>query len=202
MKHIRIVQDGKIYDTRKMEEVVMNIQGDFCVYHILKSPKNERYVLFTQSIVGTYLVSEMDKSTAQEWCECHRIPVETQMEQFGLKEWDEETKAERKPENSFDEHMKQIEAHINASRKFMDWTEDDCEEIGTGWSENTWKRATEYVLEIINKIWITDRVFMDIPDIEPGRDGSIDIHWDYPDYELLINVKASESEKATFYGDN
>jgi hypothetical protein len=43
---------------------------------------------------------------------------------------------------------------------------------------------------------------LDPPDIAPGPDGSIDLHWDYPAYEMLINIPRDESSMAGFYGDD
>lgn len=80
--------------------------------------------------------------------------------------------------------------------------EEDCDEIGAGWSEDTWNRTVSYLRDIMHRIWKEKGLLIDIPDIEPSRNGSIDIHWDYPEYELVINVKADETAEATFYGDN
>lgn len=43
---------------------------------------------------------------------------------------------------------------------------------------------------------------VDLPEILPGPDGSIDLHWDYPGYEILINISAGPDAKVGFYGDD
>ncbi len=43
-------------------------------------------------------------------------------------------------------------------------------------------------------------VFAPIPDIGPGPDGSIDLHWKSKDRELLVNIPADKP--AIYYGDN
>lgn len=40
------------------------------------------------------------------------------------------------------------------------------------------------------------------PDIGPGPDGSIDLHWKRNNWELLVNIPADSNELAAFYGDN
>lgn len=104
---------------------------------------------------------------------------------------------------SFISKLEQLDKLIDSSREFLEWTEEDCEEIGKGWTEETWSRSVSYLRAITDRIWYERGILVDLPDIEPGRNGSIDIHWDYfPDYELIINVKADKSAEATFYGDN
>jgi hypothetical protein len=41
-----------------------------------------------------------------------------------------------------------------------------------------------------------------IPNIGPGPNGSIDLHWKRKDYELLVNIPVDNCELASFYGDN
>lgn len=40
-----------------------------------------------------------------------------------------------------------------------------------------------------------------LPDLEPGPNGSIDLHWLVYPIELLINVPADEHAEITFYGE-
>ncbi len=39
---------------------------------------------------------------------------------------------------------------------------------------------------------------LDAPNILPGPDNSIDLHWDYPKYEILINIPADPMAEASF----
>ncbi len=43
---------------------------------------------------------------------------------------------------------------------------------------------------------------LDTPHIGPGPDGSIDVHWSAPDYELLVNIPDDLSMPGTYYGDD
>ena len=43
---------------------------------------------------------------------------------------------------------------------------------------------------------------MDTPEILPGPDGSIDVHWRQSSYELLVNIPTDMHNRATYYGDN
>lgn len=52
--------------------------------------------------------------------------------------------------------------------------------------------------------WLSDifNVSMGIPEVLPGPDGSIDSHWDYSQYEILINIPIDPVAKIGFYCDN
>ncbi|MFO8073060.1 MAG: hypothetical protein R6V85_14410 [Polyangia bacterium] len=43
---------------------------------------------------------------------------------------------------------------------------------------------------------------LDTPSIEPGPDGSIDVHWENESYELLVSIPADPTSPSTYYGDN
>ena len=72
----------------------------------------------------------------------------------------------------------------------------------TPYTEATWTRAVDFLRR--NAKWVSKTLgrTVDLPEILPGPDGSIDLHWEYPDYELLINVSADPNAKASFYGDD
>jgi hypothetical protein len=41
-----------------------------------------------------------------------------------------------------------------------------------------------------------------VPQIGPGPNGSVDLHWKQDNWELLINIPSDKSEQASFYGDD
>ena len=41
-----------------------------------------------------------------------------------------------------------------------------------------------------------------MPQINPGPDGSIDLFWDQPTLELLVNIPANSTQEASFYGED
>ena len=64
----------------------------------------------------------------------------------------------------------------------------------------TFKLATDFVASL----WelLSDQNFEEIqvPNILPGPDGTIDIYWDSPKFALLINVSTSEKQAISYYG--
>ena len=67
--------------------------------------------------------------------------------------------------------------------------------------EATWIRAVEFLERQARCLWDRGCV-LPSPDITPVPDGSIDLHWDRPGFELLINIPRDPSSPAEFYGDN
>jgi hypothetical protein len=91
---------------------------------------------------------------------------------------------------------------IQGSRWILDLKDDHDGEGSPGYCESTWRRAAEFVRN--NAVWLWQRFHIGIatPEILPGPEGSIDLHWKSEHYDLLVNMPASSSAKATFYGDD
>ena len=72
---------------------------------------------------------------------------------------------------------------------------------GSGYTEETWKRAMEF-------LWKMAEVFYDRlggrnffpPAINPGPNGSIDLHWNQQKFELLLNFPASPVQFPSCHG--
>ncbi len=90
---------------------------------------------------------------------------------------------------------------IEGSRAILE-LELDEDEAQAPYTEETWTRAVEFLRRNAKWVWDTLGRAVDLPEILPGPDGSIDLHWDYPDYEILINIPADPNAKAGFYGDD
>jgi len=41
-----------------------------------------------------------------------------------------------------------------------------------------------------------------VPQIGPGPDGSVDLHWKQEGWELLVNIPQGSNQQAAFYGDD
>ncbi len=90
---------------------------------------------------------------------------------------------------------------IEASRAILE-LELDEDEPQAPYAEETWTRAVEFLRRNAKWVWDTFSRVVDLPEILPGPDGSIDLHWDYPGYEILINIPVDPNAKAGFYGDD
>lgn len=95
-----------------------------------------------------------------------------------------------------------LEKEIERSREILELELDD-DELQIPYAEETWLRAVEFLR--LQAKWFmentSDSVF-ETPHILPGPDGSIDLHWEYLEYELLINIPVDPQIMAGFYGDN
>ena len=94
-----------------------------------------------------------------------------------------------------------LDEAIEASRAILD-LEPHEDEGKAAYSEETWARAVEFVRRNAKWLWVDMGFVADLPEILPGPDGSIDLHWDYPTYEMLINIPTDPQAEAGFYGDD
>ncbi len=98
--------------------------------------------------------------------------------------------------------LRHISEVIENSRTILQ-LQDDWDEAGAlPISEQTWRRATEFLSRYVERVWDTSGDALDAPDIAPVPDGSIDLHWDSPTYEMLINIPSDARRAAGFYGDD
>ena len=91
---------------------------------------------------------------------------------------------------------------IERSRTILDLEDDWDDEGAQAYSEEVWERAVEFVRTSATRVRDRFGRVIDAPAILPGPDGSIDLHWNYPSYELLINIPADPVQMAGFYGDD
>lgn len=71
-----------------------------------------------------------------------------------------------------------------------------------GYSEETLKRAVQFLTEHLLAIWSRYGIIVPVPRIGPGPGGSVDLYWKQPSWELLINIPTDSHAPASFYGDN
>ncbi len=95
-----------------------------------------------------------------------------------------------------------IRDEIEASREILTLREDPEDPSSAAYTEQVWTRAVQFLAKNAKWLWDACGKRMDAPAIVPGPNGSIDIHWDYPSYELLINIPVDAQTMAGFYGDD
>lgn len=95
-----------------------------------------------------------------------------------------------------------IEEAVEESREMLSWPDNWDEEGGVAIQEETWIRATTFLITTASDFLRLTRTELPKPLISAGPDGSIDIHWRDRPRELLINVPADPTEPMSFYGDN
>jgi len=96
------------------------------------------------------------------------------------------------------EHL--INEIIDNSKWILELEEDWDDEGSCEYKRETWERACLILRNIMIDSNLQDRTT--IPEISPGPNGSIDIHWKAERFELLINIPDEKDKPASFYGDN
>jgi len=90
---------------------------------------------------------------------------------------------------------------IQESHSLLDLPNDWDGEGSPGYAESTWTRAVDFLLQNAERLWQDQGVEVSAPAILPGPDGSIDLHWNTKNHELLLNIPADPGGLAEYYGD-
>ncbi len=108
----------------------------------------------------------------------------------------------REPWESLPPALSGIRDAIVRSREMLefpnDWDEDGAKPI----DKEAWRRAATFLLRHAESAWRFNASLLDAPDITPCPDGSVDLHWEYPSYGMLINFPVDPAKRAGFYGDD
>ena len=74
--------------------------------------------------------------------------------------------------------------------------------ISSTYKKSTINRAISFLKKLAYSLWKINQTIIEIPKIQPGPSGSIDICWKTPTFQLLINFPEEENEPASYYGDD
>jgi hypothetical protein len=95
-----------------------------------------------------------------------------------------------------------LDAEIRQAKKILQLPDDWDGQGSPRYSAVVLDRATAFLATHLREVWERFGVSCSIPKIGPGPDGSIDLHWKRPSWELLVNIPADGDAMAAFYGDN
>jgi hypothetical protein len=95
-----------------------------------------------------------------------------------------------------------IDAAIQRSRFIFDLADNFDGEGSPGYARQTWERATSFLRGLAVGALNAFSEVITAPYIDPGPNGSIDLHWKRAGCELLINVPADPNLAPTYYGDD
>lgn len=65
-----------------------------------------------------------------------------------------------------------------------------------------WERAAQFLTDHARWAWDTQGRRIELPEVLPGPEGSVDLHWRTPNCELLLNVPADSSKPIEYFGDD
>ena len=91
---------------------------------------------------------------------------------------------------------------IDASRKIVRLRDNWDGDGATGYSYETWKRATDFLRSLMRLVLSETDAVHQVPRINPADQGSIDLFWKSAERELLINVPADADALASYYGQD
>jgi hypothetical protein len=122
--------------------------------------------------------------------------LEWQVEPEEIEEW-----VDIESESGFDPGS--LEAEIESAQEKLTALADNWDGEGSAeYSKETINNAAEFLMSqdlLLRKIC---GMSLPVPQINPGPDGSIDLFWKQPTWELLVNVPANSNQAASFYGED
>jgi hypothetical protein len=134
-----------------------------------------------------------DVAEVREWPEANESPAI----------WDKPAKcSSRASDFGRSDFAQQLRAEISRAKLILE-LEDDWDGQGSPrYSQATLDLAATFVNSHVRLLWDSYGLQSPTPTFGPGPDGSIDIHWKQPSWELLVNIPADANQMAAFYGDN
>jgi hypothetical protein len=90
----------------------------------------------------------------------------------------------------------------DSSRWILDLPERFDGENSPRYDPQTWDRAIEFVRGVAATGKALGARYLPSPEVLPGPEGSIDIHWQTATFEMLVNVPANPEDPVAFYGDD
>jgi hypothetical protein len=107
-----------------------------------------------------------------------------------------------KPWEALPTALRHIRDAIEESKQLLELQDDWDEEGSLAIEEAVWRRAANFLTRYARFVWSRFGKKLDAPDITPGPDGSIDLHWNQNEYEMLVNIRRDPTAMAGFYGDD
>ncbi len=98
-------------------------------------------------------------------------------------------------------NMDALSLAIQESRSLLDLPDNWDDEGSPAYAESTWTRVVDFLLHNAERLWLDQGILVSAPQILPGPDGSIDLHWRIKNHELLLNIPADPHALADYYGD-
>ena len=124
--------------------------------------------------------------------------------QGSVLEWQaerEEIEAWEIIESEFDSES--LEAEIESAHEKLTVLADNWDGEGSAeYKTETINTAAEFLMSQGRLLHEICGMSLPVPQINPGPDGSIDLFWKQPTWELLVNVPANSNQAASFYGED
>lgn len=103
-------------------------------------------------------------------------------------------------ENKEPDYSYKVRELIKKSKSLLKLKDNWDGEGSSAISNKTWRRATNFIMQLAMSYYDFVNSCIDVPEILPGPDDTIDILWDFDKYELLLNVPSDINKPMSFFG--
>lgn len=100
-----------------------------------------------------------------------------------------------------DDKLQHISSEIEASKYILELEESWDDEGALTVPQFVWERGISFLLNYSDWINKNHEIIIDAPEINPCKDGSIDLAWRNVNVRFLINFKNQKEVIGTYYGD-
>lgn len=95
-----------------------------------------------------------------------------------------------------------VASTLRESRKILEFGDDWDGEGSPGYSEQTWKRAAQFLADNALVFYRKRAGRIPLPAIHHGPEGSIDLYWNTAVRRLLVNIPADPNAAGTYHGSD
>lgn len=106
------------------------------------------------------------------------------------------------PAKSAEDKNSELKSEIERATKMLALGDDWDEEGGLLYTKETLDRAIAFLSSHSSYLYRLCGIHLPVPILGVGPNGSVDIHWKRPTWELLVNIPADANQMAAFYGDD
>ncbi len=100
-----------------------------------------------------------------------------------------------------DDKLQHISSEIEASKYILELEESWDDEGALSVPQFVWERGIAFLLNYSDWINKNHETIIDAPEINPCKDGSVDLVWRNANARFLINFKNQKEIIGTYYGD-
>ena len=74
--------------------------------------------------------------------------------------------------------------------------------LESNYSLEIFDKATRFLYDLVNEFYNRYHEKLDVPSIQPGIEGDVDLAWNNERFEILLSISGNPSEKSGLFGNS
>lgn len=96
----------------------------------------------------------------------------------------------------------ELRAEIESSKNILELKEGWEGKGSKGYKIETWRKLESFLINLNRRANLQYTFQLKTPQIYPGTDGGIDLHWKEDNYELFLSIPEEDDDVISYYGDD